>query len=125
MNQTSYNGRSRIYLAQASEELAKADLCQASEKGWGAAAEIVKAVAEARGWEHNGHRQLYGIVSSLADETNDEELRNRFAAAGQLHTNFYEDWLDRATVEALLKQVTRFVERMESLLAAGAPVSSG
>ena len=125
MNHTSYADRSRTYLSQASEELAKADLCQASEKGWGAAAEIVKAVAAARGWEHNGHRQLYSIVSSLVAETDDEELRNRFAAAGQLHTNFYEDWLDSATVEALLNQVARFVERMEDLLAAGAPAPRG
>ena len=30
--------------------------------------------------------------------------------AGQLHTNFYEGWLDRATVEDVLSQVARFVE---------------
>ena len=64
-------------------------------------------------------------MSSLVAETDDEELRNRFAAAGQLHTNFYEDWLDSATVEALLNQVARFVERMEDLLAAGAPAPRG
>ena len=117
MNQTSYMDRSRAYLAQAIEELQRDDLCQASEKGWGAAAEIVKAVADARGWEHNGHRQLYSVVSRLVAETNNEELRSQFAASGQLHTNFYEDWLDRVTIEAHLSQVTRFVEKMESLLA--------
>ena len=49
MSQTSYTSRSMTYLSQASEELAKGDLCQASEKGWGAAAEMVKAVAAVRG----------------------------------------------------------------------------
>ena len=117
MSQTSYTSRSRIYLSQASEELAKGDLCQASEKGWGAAAEIVKAVAEARGWEHGGHWQLFEAVSRLVTETGERELRIQFVAAGQLHTNFYEGWLDRATVEDVIGQVTRFVERMESLLA--------
>ena len=125
LNHTSYTDRSRIYLSQASEELAKADLCQASEKGWGAAAEMVKAVAEARGLEHNGHRQLYSVVSGLVAETSDEELMNRFAAAGQLHINFYEGWLDRASVELLLIQVARFVERMEGLLDAGAAAPRG
>ncbi len=119
MSQTSYVSRSRVFLAQAIEELQRDDLCQASEKGWGAAAEVVKAVADARGWEHSGHRQLYSVVSRLVAETNNEELRSRFAAAGQLRTNFYEDWLDRVTIEAHLSQVTRFVdfvERMESLV---------
>ena len=125
MNHTSYTDRSRTYLSQASEELAKADLCQASEKGWGAAAEMVKAVAEARGWEHNGHRQLYSAVGSLVVETGEEELRTGFALASQLHTNFYEGWLDRAAVEAHLYQVARFVERLEGLLDAGAPAPRG
>ena len=118
LDQESYTGRSRTYLAQASEELDKEDLCQASEKGWGAAAEMVKAVAAARGWDHSGHRQLYGVITRLVNETGEETFRTAFAVAGALHTNFYEGWLDRGTVEAHLDQVTRFVERMESLLAA-------
>ena len=118
MSQTSYTSRSRTYLSQASEELAKGDLCQASEKGWGAAAEMVKAVAAVRGWDHGGHRELFIVVSRLVTETNDRELRYQFGLAGQLHTNFYEGWLDRATVEDVLSQVTRFVENMEGLLAA-------
>ena len=117
MNQISYTNRSRIYLSQASEELAKGDLCQASEKGWGAAAEMVKAVAAARGWEHGGHRELFTVVDRLVAETDDENIRSQFIMAGQLHTNFYEGWLSRAAVEATLNQVTQFVERMESLLA--------
>lgn len=118
MSQTSYMSRSRTYLAQAFEELEKDDLCQASEKGWGAAAEMVKAVAAARGWEHGGHWQLFQAVSRLVAESGDSNFRTAFAVAGALHTNFYEGWLDRDTVEAHLAQVTRFVERMEELLEA-------
>ena len=105
-------------MTQAAEELQKDDLCQASEKGWGAAAEMVKAVASTRGWDHGGHRQLHGIVSRLVAEIGDENLRTEFAVASALHTNFYEGWLDRGTVEAHLGQVTRFVGRMEDLLKA-------
>ncbi len=119
MSQTSYMSRSRTYLAQAFEELEKDDLCQASEKGWGAAAEMVKAVAAARGWEHGGHRQLFTVVDRLVAETEDGDLRSRFLMAGQLHTNFYEEWLSQAAVAATLAQVTSFVERMEELVAAG------
>ena len=118
MSQTSYTSRSRTYLSQASEELAKGDLCQASEKGWGAAAEMVKAVAAVRGWDHGGHRELFSVVDRLVAETRDEDIRSQFLMAGQLHTNFYEGWLSRAAVEATLSQVTRFVENMEGLLAA-------
>ena len=60
MNHTSYTDRSRTYLSQASEELAKADLCQASEKGWGAAAEIVKL------WPPRGAGSIMAIGSFIA-----------------------------------------------------------
>ena len=40
-----YQERSREYLAKAFEELEAGDLTQASEKGWGAAAQIVQAAA--------------------------------------------------------------------------------
>ena len=54
VSRLAYRDQSRAYLEQANEELARDDLRQASEKGWGAASQIVKAVAEERGWEHNG-----------------------------------------------------------------------
>ena len=96
----------------------KAICAKASEKGWGAAAEMVKAVAAVRGWDHGGHRELFSVVDRLVAETRDEDIRSQFLMAGQLHTNFYEGWLSRAAVEATLSQVTRFVEEMEGLLAA-------
>ena len=44
-----YRERSRAFLAKARGELLTGDLEQASEKAWGAAALMVKAVAERRG----------------------------------------------------------------------------
>ena len=49
VSRLAYRDQSRAYLEQANEELARDDLRQASEKGWGAASQIVKAVAEERG----------------------------------------------------------------------------
>ena len=56
----------------------------------------MKAVAEERGWEHRGHRQLHDAVSMLVDETGDVDLSALFAVANHLHINFYEGWLDRS-----------------------------
>ena len=53
-----YRNQSKAFLEQAHNELRAGDLLQASEKGWGAASQMVKAVAESRGWQHDQHRLL-------------------------------------------------------------------
>ncbi len=108
-----------MFLAQASEELARGDLRQASEKGWGAAAQIVKAAAEARGWEHGRHATLYNVVRGLAEEAGDPEIRDLFGMAGELHTNFYEDFMDAGDVARHIDGVTTFMEKVEALLPGG------
>ena len=60
-----YQNDSRTLLAQAHAELAQGDVRQASEKGWGAAALMLKAIAEQRGWEHGKHRHLSRVASRL------------------------------------------------------------
>ena len=47
MTTRTYHEASRALLAQAESELARDDVRQASEKGLGAAAQMVKAIAEA------------------------------------------------------------------------------
>ena len=108
------------FLAQASAELARNDLQQASEKGWGAAAQMAKAVASERSWPHTDHRALYQVVGRLADEVGDQEVRRLFAIAGQLHTNFYEGWLSHADIELLIGDVNKFVDRVDAVLTNGA-----
>ena len=54
-----YRDRSREYLAKAFRELEDGDLTQASEKGWGAAAQMVKAVADERGMDHHYHAAVF------------------------------------------------------------------
>ena len=103
------------FLVRAHAYLADDDLLQASEKGWGAAAQAVKAVAEARGWSHNGHRQLYDVIDRLEAETSRPELRSLFNAAGALHINFYEGWLSAQAVARNLEQVERLVDQLRPL----------
>ena len=110
-----YNATGRKFLTKAQAYLADNDLLQASEKGWGAAAQMVKSVAEARGWPHDGHHQLWRVVNRLVDETGDPNIRTGFGLAGNLHTNFYEGWLPRETVEDYLSQVEELVSKLEPL----------
>ena len=111
-----YQEASREYRQHADEALKDGDFGQASEKLGGAAAELVKAVAESRGWEHNGHSQLFGAVRCLAEETGDQELSDLFRSAGFLHTNFYEPWLPGEDVERAAGEVHRLLQKVEGLL---------
>ncbi|MDE2861173.1 MAG: PaREP1 family protein [Chloroflexota bacterium] len=116
VTQLTYRQQSRTFLEQTNRELQAGDLRQASEKGWGAAAQIVKAAAEARGWEHDHHRLLFEVVSRLSRDVSDDEISSLFWAANALHTNFYEGGMDEVTVRAALQHVERLVEKVEALL---------
>ena len=119
MSTTTYREQSRVFLAQASEELARGDLRQASEKGWGAAAQIVKAAAESRGWEHHRHILLFRTARALADESDDPELRRLFAVADELHGNFYDGLLNAEEISTNLSDVALLVDKVEALLPGG------
>ena len=116
MTTQKYRDDSRHLLAQARTELDAGDVRQASEKGWGAAAQIVKAVSESRGWRHRGHRLLFDAVDTLRDETNDVEVRRLFDVANALHFNFYEDWRSAESVSAGLDDVEIFLDKLDPLV---------
>ena len=115
-NDTEYAAQGRIFLNQAFEELSRDDLRQASEKGWGAAAQMVKAYALARGLAHDRHARLYGVVSRLVSETDDDDLRRQFNIAAGLHENFYEGEYLVRDVRVGLEDVSQFVGKVETLL---------
>ena len=116
MTTQTYHEASMVLLQQAEVELAAGDIRQASEKAWGAAAQIVKAVAEQRGWPHHGHADLFRVVIRLVRETNDESISNLFHIANALHQNFYENWDDAENVAIALKAMHLFVEKLSPLL---------
>ena len=116
VSQTTYREQSRIFLEQAYLELREGDLRQAAEKGWGAASQMVKAVAQEKGWEHSHHRELFEVVSRLRRETEDREISRLFEPANFLHANFYEGTMDQADVEDALERVGQFVDKLEALL---------
>ena len=106
---------SREFISKAHDALTQHDLLQASEKLWGAAAHMVKAVAETRGWAHSGHRELFQVVNRLVDETGNGELRPLFDAANSLHSNFYENWMPEVWIEDGARRVREFIAQLEQL----------
>lgn len=112
----SYANASQEFRGKAWDYLAANDLPQASEKGWGAAVEMVKAVAEERGWPHRSHRSLFDAVDALVNETGDAELAALFERVNVLHINFYENWLSARAVRRVLLSVEQLLAKLEPLL---------
>ena len=111
-----YQQASERFLAQAKQELDAGDLSQASEKGWGAAAQILIAVAEQRGWEHSRHRHHLVTVSRLRAETGDGDIRRWFNTASALHENFYENTMPAFEVAESLNDVEALLNKLLPLL---------
>ena len=106
----------RTLLAQGRGELASGDVRQAAEKGWGAAAQIVKAVANRCGWRHRSHALLFEAVDALVDETGDDDIDRLFKVASALHVNFYEDWSSAASIARGLDDVEGLLGKLEPLI---------
>ena len=96
--------KSQRFRDQGLAEIELGDLLQ------GAAAHAVKAAAEQRGWEHNGHAFLHQVVDSLVLVTGDRSLSDGFQAANRLHVNFYEDTMELDRVIDRASRVSDFVD---------------
>lgn len=103
------------YLQEAENLLNKGDYVQASEKAWGAASQVVKAVAAKRGIELRSHGDLWKFVTKLVEETGDVELRRLWYVASGLHVNFYEAWATPEMVRGGVEDVKRFVEKLKKI----------
>ena len=115
MTTQTYQDAALHLLQQAETELAAGDTRQASEKAWGAAAQAVKSISTDRRWPHDSHALLHQNVSRLVSESSDEQIEHLFAVATRLHVNFYENWLDEATVRRGLIAVQRFIDKLDAL----------
>jgi len=104
------------FLKEAEELIAKRDYVQASEKAWGASAQIVKAVAAKEGKEIRSHGELHKFVVELRKKENDPEILTLWSPATSLHQNFYENWLPEGMVKDLVENVKKFVEKLKKLI---------
>ena len=102
------------FLSKSRKYLADGDLHQASEKGWGAAAHMAKAVAAAHGWEYSMHRDFSVVVNRARLMTGNDSLRGLRGIANDLHSNYYarKRHLD---AEAIGKDIESVAELLEIL----------
>lgn len=99
-------------LRAAAGHLDNGDLRQASETGWGAAAQIVKAVGENWNAQHRSHQSLLELVDYLGRSGAPSSLRDGFDAAQNRHYNFYENKASEFLVTLAVERMSHFVNEM-------------
>ena len=116
-----YRQQSRYFLGKSREYLAEGDLHQASEKGWGAAAWMAKAVAETRGWEYRRHEQFNVVLDRVQDLTGNDRLIELRGIANDLHRNFYtrSRFLSPVSIGTGLDRVAELLDLLEPLTDGG------
>ena len=110
-----YSELSRWCIGEADNYLRRRNNIQASEKGWGAAAQALKAIAEERGWNHNGHGLIVDIAKQVSDEQGRTDIIAWLGTAQSLHVNFYEDSLPSDIVEAYLNVIKSLLPELERI----------
>jgi hypothetical protein len=112
-----YVALNRKYIDDADRLMAEGDYPQASEKYWGAVAEMVKAIAETRSWRHSSHRDLRNAVSRFYRETGDADFLRLFSIAESLHANFYEDFMEPEDLRVYADDARTLVTKLRGLAA--------
>ena len=108
--------RSWHFLALVDDELARGELEEASNKVWGAAAHAIKAVAEARGWEHHAHALLEQAVDRLVrEEGAPMDLWLQYLTASAYHQRFYGGPPPAEAIRAGRELIAQFIATLESL----------
>ena len=110
--------QAREYWAKGQTHLHEQDICQAAEKGWGTVAQLTKAVATMRGWNHYDHLAIQECITELVEE-NPGRQRDIFLgmqAAESLHGQFYEVYMTLPRVGVALETLEPLLEILWSLL---------
>ena len=120
MTTASYRTAAHHLLQQANVEFQLGDLRQASEKAWGAVAQITKAYAESLTPPayHRSHGSLKRIARDLSQSTGNQDFLALFNAVEQLHVNFYENTRSAAAVQAGILDAADYVALAETQLPA-------
>ena len=71
--------------------LTRGDSCKASEYGWPSAVQMIKAVAEDKGWHHLTDHQTLEVIDRIRDETREPQFHLPFNQALALNYDFYEN----------------------------------
>ena len=112
-----YESQAREFLANSRDFLVAGNLHQASEKGWGAAAHMAKAVAVAQGWEYETHSDFSKVMNQARRLTNNPRIRQIRSVANELHINYYKRkrHLDAEAIREDLEEVAELLEILHPL----------
>ena len=112
-----YEAQAREFLDKGREYLAVGDLHQASEKGWGAAAHMAKAVAVAQGWTYDRHSDFSWVINQAFLKTGNDRLRELRGIPNDLHGNYYvrKRFLDADVIRHDIEGIAELVELLAPL----------
>ena len=105
------------FLERARNYVAAGDLHQASEKAWGAAAHMAKAVAAAHGWTYEKHRDFSIVLNNAWLLTRNDRIRELRGIPNDLHGYYYERkrFLNADIIAADIESVAELVEILAPL----------
>ena len=109
--------QAREFLNKARGYLAAGDLHPASEKGWGAAARMARAVALAQGWPHERHSRFHQVMNQSGQRTGSDRVRLPHGRAPVLRINFHElsGGLDAEVIGEDLGNMAELLDVLEPL----------
>ena len=112
-----FEAQARDFLNRGRAYLAAGHLHQASEKGWGAAAHMAKAVAVAQGWPYDTHADFSLVLNRATAATGEDRLRGLRAIANELHSNYYrrKRHLDAAEIGRDLGSIAELLDLLAPL----------
>ena len=88
-----------------------------SEVLWGAATQMVKAVAKAHGIPNANHRELFRAVRWVGTNlAQDPDLLRQFGRIEQLHVNFYDGEMSADEINDRQCVAKEFVATMQRIL---------
>lgn len=110
-----YASQAREFLRRSREYLASDDLHQASEKAWGAAAHMAKAVAAANGWTYEKHADFSSILNNVWLQTRNDRIRELRGSPNELHGYYYlrKRFLDAGIIAADIEDVAELIDLLE------------
>ena len=109
-----YESQAREFLANSRDFLAAGNLHEASEKGWGAAAHMAKAVAVAQGWRYETHPDFSEVMNQARLVANTPRISELRSVANELHINYYKR-KRHLNARAIQEDLERIAELLEIL----------
>ena len=102
------------YIKESDEFFKQKNYSQVSEKLWGAAATITKAIAASRNKTIRSHDGIGFYLALIAEELKDKSILDIVSIANSMHQNFYEDNLPPEVIQRASQRIKLFSNRMRS-----------